>query len=60
MVWIKVRKDNHYLDCEALNVAAAYQLQVQNLKPVSEKQDKTSAKKHELKDIGFGKEEWNL
>ena len=24
--WIRVRRDNHYLDCEALNVAAAYML----------------------------------
>ena len=24
--WIRVRRENHYLDCEALNVAAAYML----------------------------------
>lgn len=33
IVWIKVRKDNHYLDCEALNVAAAHILHVHTLKP---------------------------
>ncbi len=30
-VWVKIRKDNHYLDCEYMNVAAAHILQVDKL-----------------------------
>lgn len=33
VVWIKTRRDNHYLDAEALNVAAAHLLNVHNLLP---------------------------
>ena len=28
VTWIRVRRDNHYLDCEAMNVAAAYMLEL--------------------------------
>lgn len=31
--WIRVRKDNHYFDCEVLNVAAAHILQMHMLRP---------------------------
>lgn len=31
VVWVKVRKDNHYLDCEYLNVAGAHMLQMHTL-----------------------------
>lgn len=30
-VWVKVRKDNHFLDCEMMNVAAAYMLNLNNV-----------------------------
>lgn len=33
ITWIRIRKDNHYLDCEALNVAAAHILQIHTLRP---------------------------
>jgi phage terminase large subunit GpA-like protein len=32
VVWIKVARDNHYLDCEALNATAAHSLSVYNLR----------------------------
>ena len=32
-VWIRIRKENHLLDCEALNVAAAHMLSLQTLRP---------------------------
>lgn len=32
VTWIKARQDNHYLDAEALNVAAGHMLQVQTLR----------------------------
>lgn len=32
VVWVRIRKDNHYLDCEALNVAAAYSLGLHRIK----------------------------
>ncbi len=32
--WIRVRRDNHFLDCEALNVAAAYMLGLNSNRPV--------------------------
>lgn len=42
-VWIRVRKDNHFLDCEAINVAVAYSLGVHRAKEpkpkVEEKQE---------------------
>lgn len=31
-VWVRIRQDNHYLDCEVLNVAAAYMLQLHMLR----------------------------
>lgn len=33
VVWIRVRRENHLLDCEAGNVAIAHILQAQHLKP---------------------------
>lgn len=33
--WVRVRKDNHYFDCEVLNVAAAHILQVHLLRAKS-------------------------
>lgn len=35
--WIQTHKDNHYLDCEVLNIAAAHILQVQNLQKEQQK-----------------------
>jgi len=35
--WIKTKKDNHFLDCEALALAAADIIQVRNLKPLDAK-----------------------
>jgi len=32
VVWIKVYKDNHYFDCEVLQVAAAYSLNLQSVR----------------------------
>jgi phage terminase large subunit GpA-like protein len=32
VAWVKVRRDNHYLDCEALNVAAAHALGVHRMR----------------------------
>jgi phage terminase large subunit GpA-like protein len=32
VAWIRIRKDNHYLDCEALNVAAAHSLGIHRLR----------------------------
>lgn len=31
--WIRLRRENHILDCEALNVAAAHMLSLQTLRP---------------------------
>lgn len=31
--WVRVRKDNHYFDCEVLNVASAHILQMHLLRP---------------------------
>lgn len=39
VLWIKTRKDNHYLDCEALNAAAAHMLRVQDLRAAASKKD---------------------
>ena len=36
VTWIKTRKDNHFLDCEALNAAAATIRQVHTLRKVKE------------------------
>lgn len=33
VVWIRNRKDNHYLDCEAMQVAGAYMMRVQDMAP---------------------------
>jgi phage terminase large subunit GpA-like protein len=33
VVWIRNRKDNHYLDCESMQVAAAYMLRIQDMAP---------------------------
>lgn len=42
VVWIKTQRDNHYLDAEAMNVAAAHMLAVHNLRPIEEpKADQT-------------------
>ena len=35
-MWVKHSQDNHYLDCEYLNFAAAHTLQVHALKPIEE------------------------
>jgi phage terminase large subunit GpA-like protein len=32
VVWVRIRKDNHHLDCEALNVVAAHSLGVHRLR----------------------------
>ena len=32
VVWIKIYKDNHYFDCEVLQVAAAYSLNLQSVR----------------------------
>lgn len=32
VTWVRIRKDNHFLDCEALNVAAAHSLGVHRAK----------------------------
>jgi phage terminase large subunit GpA-like protein len=34
--WIRLRKENHVLDCEVLNVAAAHMLSLQTLRPRGE------------------------
>jgi phage terminase large subunit GpA-like protein len=31
-VWVRIRKDNHYLDCEAINVAVAHSLGVHRMR----------------------------
>lgn len=36
-VWVRVRKDNHYLDCEAINVAVAHSLGVHRRQPKVER-----------------------
>lgn len=40
--WIRVRKENHYLDCEALNIAAAHILGVHTLKSQPKAEEKTA------------------
>lgn len=35
-VWVKIREDNHYLDCEVNALAAAKTLQVEALRPMEE------------------------
>lgn len=32
VAWVRVRKDNHYLDCEALNVAAAHAMGIHRMR----------------------------
>lgn len=34
IVWIKLRKDNHYFDCEVLATVGAHMLQVHRLQPI--------------------------
>ena len=36
VTWVRVRKDNHYLDCEAINVAVAHSLGVHRMREKSE------------------------
>lgn len=36
VVWVRIRKDNHFLDCEAMNVAAAHILQLHLLKDLAQ------------------------
>lgn len=38
VAWVQIRKDNHYLDCEALNVAAAHSLGIHRLRPKAQRQ----------------------
>lgn len=33
VAWVRVRKDNHFLDCEAINVAVAHSLGIHRVKP---------------------------
>ncbi|MCP5009407.1 MAG: terminase [Aestuariibacter sp.] len=55
VTWISVRKDNHYLDCEALNAAAAHMLQVHALKkstpPINENKpiSRPTQKRHQAR-----------
>ncbi len=60
--WIKIRRDNHYLDCEALNSAAAHMLQVHTLResktPVVAKPVKP--KPRNPANSGFGSKDWLL
>jgi phage terminase large subunit GpA-like protein len=43
VVWVRdAAKANHYLDCEALNAAAAHVLSVHSLRPAAAKSDTTS------------------
>ena len=45
VAWVKVRKDNHYLDCEAINVAVAHSLGVHRVRPPKAKTaDEAAAK----------------
>lgn len=46
-VWVTIRKDNHYLDCEMNALACAYSLQVQTLRPVDETEQKPEPAKVE-------------
>jgi len=39
VVWVRNRKDNHMLDCEAMQVAAAYMLRIQDKRPRSSSSD---------------------
>ena len=39
VVWIKIYKDNHYFDCEVLQVAAAYSLNLQSVRAKSTAQN---------------------
>lgn len=37
--WVRVYKENHFLDCESMNVAAAHMIGVHRLQPKNEKRD---------------------
>ena len=39
ITWIKTAVDNHYLDCEALNAAAAHSLSIHTLRPIQVKKE---------------------
>lgn len=39
-IWVQIKKDNHYLDCETGAAAAASSLQVHTLKPINEAKGK--------------------
>jgi phage terminase large subunit GpA-like protein len=43
--WKKLRRDNHYLDCEALNSAAAHILQLHLLRPKAQQAEEDQPKK---------------
>jgi phage terminase large subunit GpA-like protein len=34
ITWVRLRRENHYLDCEAINVACAHILHIHTLKPI--------------------------
>lgn len=42
--WVRVRKDNHLLDCEAMAAAAAYSLNVQRIPDATESQPAEAAR----------------
>lgn len=41
VAWVRVRKDNHYLDCEAINVAVAHSLGVHRAREPAAKKDES-------------------
>lgn len=59
--WIRTRKDNHYLDCEALNVAAGHSMAVFNLKGQPRRAEATTrAPRRRTRSQGFAPEGWAL
>ena len=53
VVWVRNRKDNHFLDCEYMQVAAAYMMNVHLLSDVDEQRDSedTSEQAKEAGDV---------
>ena len=45
VTWVRVSKDNYYLDCEALNAAAAHLLAVHMLQPDSPREQAPAKEK---------------
>jgi phage terminase large subunit GpA-like protein len=61
--WIRVRSDNHYLDCEAINALMAHILGVHSLPKNPRRDDGPAtpppAASERADDGGFGRGEWN-